>query len=71
MWVRVYVRAWVRGCAPYLANISKIALDAPGAGRNTSTGETTETRAPPPNTSDHHKSRSGSDQQQKNQKKFW
>ena len=43
--VCVYVRMWVRGCAPHLANISKIVQDATGA-------TTTEHR----NTSDHHKS---------------
>ena len=54
--VCVYVRMWVRGCvcgcAPHLANISKIVQDATRAGRNTSTRATTEHR----NTSDHHKS---------------
>ena len=52
--VCVYVRMWVRGCvcgcAPHLANISKIVQDA------TRARATTEHR----NTSDHHKHRSRS-----------
>ena len=39
--VCVYVRMWVRGCvcgcAPHLAEVSKMAQDATRAGRNTST----------------------------------
>ena len=62
MCVCAYVGAWVRGCAPNFAEVSKIVRDATRAGRNTSTGAgapantgtqatTTSTRA---NTSDHH-----------------
>ena len=56
--VCVYVRMWVRGCvcgcAPHLANISKIVQDATGAGRNTATRTTSEHR----NTSDQSRSTS-------------
>ena len=52
VYVCAYEGAWARGCAPYFAEVSKIAQDATRAGRNTSTRATTEHR----NTSDHHKS---------------
>ena len=49
----MYVRAWVRGCAPHHANISKIVQDATRAGATGSRSDGTQAPERPPQEQHH------------------